>query len=345
MTAKIYIFIGLFLLFSHQNATGQDIIFDHPYAALMYYNPAYTGIFGPLHAGAAFRSQFTATPSPYTTYYAEADVFIDKWHSGFGCYVLHDLMAAGQLQQTATAISYVFDFQITENLSLRPAIQGVFHNRYRDPRSVTFPDMFDLTGTPIPSIAATYEPYNKNTVDFSAGILAQYQRFEFGFSAHHLGAQQEDDYLNQSLKMAVQAKYIIPLTAPASNEEINTSEWTEFERIKLIPSLRYYHQEHYKYLTAGMLIQSGALYAGGGIKTALQQEVTHISLSVGFLSSAFRIGYTTDFIGWGSALSGWQGVSHELFVHFTFGHSADTPGAAKQHRKKYKSTSCFGCYL
>jgi type IX secretion system PorP/SprF family membrane protein len=345
MTAKIYIFIGLFLLFLHQNATGQDIIFDHPYSALMYNNPAYTGIFGPLHAGAAFRSQFTATPSPYTTYYAEADIFIDKWNSGFGCYILHDLMASGRLRQTSAALSYIFAFQITDNLSIRPAIQGVFHNRYRDPRAVTFPDMFDLTGTPIPSISTIYEPYSKNTIDFSAGLLGQYHRFELGIAVHHLGAQQEEAFLNRSLKMAVQAKYIIPLTASGAGEEVNASEWLEFERAKLIPSVRYYHQEHYKYLTACLLVQSGALYAGGGIKTALQQEVTHISLSVGFLSSAFRIGYTTDFIGWGSALSGWQGVSHELFVHFTFGHSAETSGAVNRHRKKYKSKSCFGCYL
>ena len=345
MTAKIYIFIGLSLLFFHQNVTGQDIIFDHPYAALMYSNPAYTGIFGPLHTGAAFRSQFTATPSPYTTYYAEADIFIDKWNSGFGCYLLHDLMASGQLRQTTAALSYVFTFQITENLSLRPAIQGIFHNRHRDFRSATFPDMFDLTGTPIPSISTTYDPYNKNGFDFSAGILGQYQRLELGFSVHHLGAQQEDPYLNRSLKMAVQAKYIIPLTAPIDNEELNPSEWREFEHTKLIPSLRYYHQEYYKYITACILVQSGALYAGAGVKTALQQEVTNISLSVGFLSSTFRIGYTTDFIGWGSALSGWQGVSHELFVHFTFGHSTETSGAANQYRKKYKSKSCFGCYL
>jgi type IX secretion system PorP/SprF family membrane protein len=345
MTAKIHIFIGLFLLFFHQNTTGQDIIFDHPYTALMYTNPAYTGIFGPLHAGAAFRSQFTATPSPYTTYYAEADIFIEKWNSGFGSYVLHDLMASGGLRQTDVALSYVFAFQITEHLSLRPAIQGVFHNRHRDPRSATFPDMFDLTGTPIPSLSPVYDAYSKNMFDFSAGVLGQYHRLELGLSIHHLGAQQEDDYLNRSLKLAVQAKYIIPLTAPASNEEVDASEWLEFRHAKLIPAVRYYHQKHYKYLTAGMLIQSGALYAGVGIKTALQQEVTNISLSVGFLSSSLRLGYTTDFIGWGSALSGWQGVSHELFVHFTFGHSADTSGGATPHRKKYKSKSCFGCYL
>jgi type IX secretion system PorP/SprF family membrane protein len=327
---------------------GQNIIFDHPYTALMYTNPAYTGIFGPLHAGAAFRSQFTAAPAPYTTYYAEADIFIDKWSSGFGCYVLHDLMASGWLRQTAVALSYVFAFQITENLSLRPAIQGLFHNRRRDPRSATFPDMFDLAGTLMPSISATsvtYEPYSKNLLEFSAGVLGQYHRLELGFSIHHLGVQQEEDYLNQSLKLAVQAKYIIPLTASTSNEEVNPSEWLEFQRTKLIPSVRYYHQKYYKYLTAGMLIQSGALYAGAGIKTALQQEVTNISLSVGFLSSALRIGYTADFIGWGSALSGWQGVSHEVFIHYTFGHSAETSGATRQSRKKYKSKSCFGCYL
>jgi type IX secretion system PorP/SprF family membrane protein len=339
--AKIYIFIGLFLLFFHKNTTGQDITFDHPYTALMYSNPAHTGIFGPLHAGAAFRSQFTATPAPYTTYYAEADVFVNQLNSGFGFYVLHDLMAAGRLRQTAAALSYVFALQITDNMAIRSAIQGVFHNRHSDFRSVTFPDMFDLTGTPIPYTSADYEPYNGNALDFSLGLLGQYRRLELGFSVHHLGAQNEDPRLSQSLKTVLQAKYIIPLTGPASGD-MSASEWLEFENTKLIPTLRYYHQEQYKYLTAGVLIQSGALFAGAGVKTALQQEVTNLSLSVGFLSSSFRMGYTTDFTGWGSALSGWQGVSHELFIHFTFNNE---DGAAKQNRKKNKSKSCFGCYL
>ena len=343
MSTKVYIFIGLSLLFFHQNVKGQDIIFDHPYTALTYNNPAYTGIFSPLHAGAAFRSQFTATPAPYTTYYVEADIFINRWNSGFGFYLLHDLTAAGRFRQTAAALSYVFAFQITDNLSLRPAIQGIFHNGHSDFRTVAFPDMFDLSGIPAPSIATAYEPYNNNAVDFSLGLLGQYQRLELGLAVHHLGAQGEDPYLYRSLKTVLQAKYIIPLAGPASDEEVRPSEWLEFDRTKLIPSLRYYHQGQYKCLTAGILIQSGALFAGAGIKTALQQDVTNISVSAGFLSSSFRVGYTTDFTGWGSALSGWQGVSHELFVHFTFGN--DDSGGATRNRTKRKSQSCFGCYL
>jgi type IX secretion system PorP/SprF family membrane protein len=342
MAAKIHIFIGLSLLFLYQSVTGQDILLDHPYTALMYNNPAYTGIFGPVHAGAAFRSQFTATPAPYTTYYAETDIFVNKLNSGFGFYLLHDLAASGRIRQTAAALSYVFAFQITGNLSLRPAIQGIFHNRHSDFRTATFPDMFDLAGIPTPYISTTYEPYHGNMFDFSAGLLGQYQRLEFGVAIHHLGVQTEDPLLYRSLKTVIRAKYLIPLTGSMSGDEVTPSEWHEFERTKLIPTLQYYHQKQYRHLTAGFLVQSGALFAGAGIRKALQQDGANISLSAGFLSSAFRIGYTTDFAGWGGVLSGLQGVSHELFVHFTFGND---DGGATRNRKKYKTRSCFGCYL
>ncbi|MDR3184078.1 MAG: type IX secretion system membrane protein PorP/SprF [Prevotellaceae bacterium] len=344
MGTKIHIFIG-FLLFFHQNILGQDIVLNHPYAALMYNNPAYTGIFGPLHAGTAFRSQFTASPAPYTTYYTETDIFVEKWSSGFGFYLLRDLMDAGRLRQTAAALSYVFSLQITDNLALRPAIQGVFHNRHSDFRTVAFPDMFNLAGLSVPSASSTYEPYHSSAFDFSTGLLGQYQRLELGLAVHHLGVQPEDPHLRRSLKMVLHIKCIIPLTGPASGEEVKPSEFLEFERTKLIPTLQYHQQEQYKFMTAGMLVQSGAFYAGAGIKTALQQDVANISLSAGFLSSSFRMGYTTDFTGWGSALSGWQGVSHELFVHFTFGNNNIGAAPRRQNRTKYNSKSCFGCYL
>jgi type IX secretion system PorP/SprF family membrane protein len=341
MTAKIYIFIGLFLLFFHQKTTGQEIVFDLPYAALLYNNPAYTGILGPIHTGTTFRSQFTASASPYTTYYAEADLFIEKWNSGFGFYVLNDLMAAGQFRQTAAALSYVFAFHVTENMSLRPAIQAVFHNRHRDFQTITFPDMIDITGASMSTTNLPYEPYNINSIDFSVGVLGGYRNLEVGLSVHHLGDQNEREHLRNSLKINTHIKYIIPLLSADAKKEVKPSEWLEMSQVKLIPSIRYIQQENYNYLTVGLLVQSGALFAGGGIKTALQQDITSINLSAGFMSSTFRIGYAADFIGWGGVLGGWQGVSHEVFVHFIFGENSDT---VKRKNKKYKS-SCFGCYL
>ncbi len=76
--AKFYIAL-LFFFFLCHSIRSQDVVFNHPYAGMLYTNPAYTGIFGPGHAATAFRSQYTASPSPYTTYYAEADAFIEDW--------------------------------------------------------------------------------------------------------------------------------------------------------------------------------------------------------------------------------------------------------------------------
>ncbi|MDR0296091.1 MAG: type IX secretion system membrane protein PorP/SprF, partial [Prevotellaceae bacterium] len=80
MKYRRYCIIGILgLLFSFQTAKGQDVVFNHPYSGMLYTNPAYTGIFGSVHAGVSYRNQFTSSPSPYHTYYAEADVFINKW--------------------------------------------------------------------------------------------------------------------------------------------------------------------------------------------------------------------------------------------------------------------------
>jgi type IX secretion system PorP/SprF family membrane protein len=343
--AKVHIIIGLFLLFFYQKAIGQDIVFAHPYAAMLYNNPAYTGIFGHLHAGSTFRSQFSASVAPYTTYYAEADVFIDRWKSGFGFYVLNDLVATGQLRRTSVAVSYVFDLQISDNLSLRPAIQAVYHNRHRDFQSLVFPDLIDITGSSIPTTSLPYEPYNLNSIDFSVGLLSQYRNFEFGVAAHHIGDNKEQEYLSNPLKINLQTKLIIPI-GDGSKDDVAPTDWLALTNVKLIPSLRYIYQEHYNYVVAALFLQSGTLFTGVGMKTALNQDVKNISLSVGFLSSTFRMGYTTDFIGWGGVLGGWQGVSHEVFVHFIFGENNHNNHIIRgKQRKKNRSDSCFGCYL
>jgi type IX secretion system PorP/SprF family membrane protein len=343
MSAKVRILFGLSLLFLPLITLGQDIVFNHPYAAMIYNNPSYTGIHGNTHASATFRSQYSATAYPYTTYYADFDTFIEKWNSGFGLYIMNDRAASGQFKQTAIALSYVYAFQVSQDLKLRPSIQAIYHNRHRHFDAVTFPDMLDVKGNSFPSEVFS-DPYDVNFFDFSAGILAEYKNLEIGVSVHHLGAKDEGEYSRHPLKTTVQGKYIIPLQSTATNtQEIDPADWLNWDDTKLIPYVRYIYQKNYQYLTAGILLQTGALFAGGGIKTTLDQKVTNIAVSIGFMSSTFRVGYSMDFIGWGSSLSGWQGVSHEAFIHFNFWE--DTGRPANPSYRKYRSKSCFGCYL
>ncbi len=341
---KFYIAILLSFFLSHSTARSQDVVFNHPYAGMLYTNPAYTGIFGPGHAGAAFRSQYTTSPSPYTTYYAETDVFIEDWKSGFGGYILNDRTAGGQLVQTAVGLSYMFSLQVSDNIELRPALQGVYHNKNHDFQSFTFPDQIDITGTLHPVRPEGYEPYNYSAVDFSTGLLARFSRLEAGFSIHHLGAQSINNQSVTPLRFTLHAKYIITLNAGDNAAEVNLDDWADLADIKLIPYMQYTHQSVYQYINGGLITQSGALFAGGGVKTARQQQVVNLALSAGFITSNFRIGYSMDFIALGGSLKGWSGLSHELFVHFSFG-NYNEPASRRIQGNKWRSRSTCGCYL
>jgi len=336
--------VTLLLLFlSCSAARSQDVVFNHPYAGMLYTNPAYTGIFGTGHVGATFRSQYSASAAPYTTYYAEADAFIEDWKSGFGGYLLNDRAAGGQLVQTAIGLSYMFSLRVSEELEFRPALQAVYHNKRRDFQTFTFPDQIGATGIVTP-IVGGYEPYNYSTVDFSAGFLARYRYLELGFSAHHLGAQEIEGQPATPMRFNAHAKYIIPLFNNNQPTEVSLRHWADLENTKFIPYLQFTHQSVYKYLNAGLIIQSGALFAGGGVKTALQQEVINMAISAGFITSNFRIGYSMDFIAFGNSLKGWSGLSHEVFVHISFNNEEQPTGRRKQ-KPKWRSRSTRGCYL
>ncbi len=345
-----YITILLAFLFADSfNTYAQDVVFNHPYAGMLYTNPSYTGIFGDYHAGAAFRSQYTGSAAPYTTYYIETDIFIDRWRSGFGLYLLNDRAAGGQLVQTGLGLSYMFALQINEELEFRPALQAVYHNRRKDFQTLTFPDGIDITGMPSPISPEAYEPYTFNTIDFSAGLLMRYQQLEAGASIQHLGAQQPvnspvgTDSAGSALKFTLHAKYVWNL-GKETGTEISPADWADFSAFSLAPYILYSQELEYKYINAGILLQSGALFAGGGIKTALQQQVSNISLSGGFITSNFRIGYSLDFIVAGNSLNGWQGVSHEVFVHFSLRNNHAAPERSNR-KKKWRTQSTCGCYL
>lgn len=341
MKYRRYCIIGIFvlLLFTF-TARSQDVVFNHPYSGMLYTNPAYTGIFGSLHAGVSYRNQFTASPSPYQTYYAEADAFIDKWNCAFGAFILNTTAAGSRLVETGAGLSYMYNLRINENLEFKPALQAIFHNKKRDFQSYTFPDRIDITGTITPLLPSDYEPYTANSFDFAAGFLLQYRQLEFGFSAQHLGSQQRDNEPAVPFKAVVHAKYVLNLRPYSMTAgEVDVTNWASFSELKLVPYFQFIYQKNYQYLTGGVIIQSGALFAGGGIKTALQQDVTNIALSGGFVTSGIRIGYSVDFIALGNKLKGWSGMSHEVFLHLSFGEkSAGNSG-------KWKKQSACGCYL
>jgi len=328
-------------LLANLTAKGQDVVFNHPYSGMLYTNPAYTGIFGAVHAGLSYRNQFTTSPSPYHTYYAEIDAFINKWNCAFGAYILNTTAAGSRLIETKVGLSYMFNVKINEDLEFKPALQIIFQNKQRNFQSYTFPDRIDITGVITPLGPQDYEPYNVNNVDFAVGAILQYRQLEFGLSAHHFKTQQADDKLITPFKFIVHAKYIFNLSPHnTSAGYVNaTNNWDSFNEIKLIPYFRFTHQENYQYITGGLFLQSGALFVGGGIKTALKQEITNIALSGGFAASGIRIGYSMDFIALGNKLKGWSGMSHEVFLHLSFGERV------VGGRPKWKKYSSCGCYL
>ncbi len=319
---------------------AQDVVFTQPLSTLLYTNPAYSGASGNYRFGAAVRSQFTASANPYNTFYADFDLPAPAIQSGFGLYVMNDRSAVWQL--ISIALSYSYSFNVSENITIRPALQAVYYRQGQHSRSYIFPDAINGTGSTPVIYPASNEIWQG--IDFVSGLLVSHPAWEAGLSVGHIGVDKNDSlmvYADRSLKTTLHGRGAIPLTGEATLKDPRLSDWNAFENSKVIPHLLISYQSNYKVFVCGMQAQAGALYADLNLKSDLTFEVLCVGLSVGLSSERFRMGYNIDLLTVGSQLSGWNSASHELFVHLGFG---EISGKSMKSGKRWKKKSdCVGC--
>src|SRR6187431_3811298 len=110
MFSKIYlrliILIVLFASFGHNSAYAQDIQFSQFYAVPLYHNPAFAGSVHAPRATVHTRLQWLGLDANYKTYYASGDAYLNKYKSGIGFQILHDIQGSSTYASTQFSFLY-----------------------------------------------------------------------------------------------------------------------------------------------------------------------------------------------------------------------------------------------
>jgi type IX secretion system PorP/SprF family membrane protein len=281
-------------------ANAQDAVFSKYNSMPLDLNPAFAGTNGRGRLSMGYRDQWPAIDRGYRTTMLSYDHFIDKINSGVGIKYSND--GGPELLTKTNCIYGVYAYRISllnDKMIIQPALEFGLINEKIDTSKI-------ITTSP--------EPFLKTSVgafDCGAGILVVMERFDVGFTVHHLN-QPDLSFIGTSK---------LPMRITLHGSVILGSTSKEFEKkISVIPQFMVTSQGDLQQLNAGISVKYAHWQIGGAFRTGA------VIGMLAYQNSHFRVSYSYDYTV--SAIGNSNtGGSHEFNLQlFMFTKYADTLG-------------------
>lgn len=284
----------IFLMLVSNQLLATDPQFTQFYAAPLYMNPAFAGAIDCWRAGANYRSQWSFSNQPYTTYSAYIDhnlAATTRFKGGAGLYVFRDSPGAGNYTTYEIAPMLSYFVNINKKTTLRFGLQPSYHLKYGNFGSFTFGDQIDQIRGPIFGTADNGGiPSQLNFFDLSTGFLLFSDNYWVGLSGHHLLKVPfafENNRAAVPMKFSLHGGYKFYLESAGDYETsispvINIrSQWANLQM-----DAGFYYQA--KYLTLGLWYRGLPVIGGAGFNTDM------VAALVGFKWNQYKVGYSYD---------------------------------------------------
>jgi type IX secretion system PorP/SprF family membrane protein len=315
--SALLILISLF----YGEARSQDPQFSQFYAAPLYLNPAFAGSTELARVGVNYRNQWPSLAASFVTYSGYFDYYFDDYNSGVGLLFLSDKEGLAGLNTNSVALQYTYQFRLTQNLVVRPALQGSFSSRSIDFENLVFADQINIDGQWKPVTDENFNAdWSNNFFDVGAGVLAYTSRFWVGFAAHHLLEPDQSFLEDVSVlprKYSVHLGYKILL--PTSTDLTFASGYRD---VSITPTAQYKQQGQFSQLDVGTYftyepVVFGVWYRGVPFKPLDGNSNNEsIVFLAGITSGGLNIGYSFDYTI--SKLGIQSGGAHEVSVSYEF---------------------------
>ncbi len=318
---KLFTAIIVLILAVPVISSGQDPQFSQFYAAPLYLNPAFAGSTGLARAGLNYRNQWPSINASFVTYSAFFDYFFEGVNSGVGILFMSDKEGLAGLNTNYIALQYAYEFRITENLVVRPGLEGSYTISNLDFGNLVFGDQINYQGIFKPVTDEMFNSdFRNNYFDVSSGVLVYSRNLWVGFSAHHL-LQPNQSFLEENsrlpIKYSVHAGYKILL--PTAR---NLSYSKGYRDVSLTPTLQYKQQGQFSQVDAGLYftyepVVFGMSYRGIPVKMVdgYPNNESVIFLA-GITTNGLSIGYSYDYTI--SGLTARTGGAHEVSIRYEF---------------------------
>lgn len=171
---------------------SQDPLFVNTQQSLIYLNPSFAGSNGFIRNQFAYRDQWPNLSGNYVTYINSFDMYIKPIKGGVALSVFAGDQAHGTLRTEAISLSYAQHLSLMDGkLKIIPSVQGSFRAKKLDHTKLNFGDPNDPRRGFAWNSSSAAPASQKNSFDFSSGLLVNYKHFYFGASAFHINQPDE----------------------------------------------------------------------------------------------------------------------------------------------------------
>lgn len=171
---------------------AQDPVFTNIPQSLIHLSPSFSGSNGGLRYQGIYRNQWFNLSSPYVTFYNSVDAYIKPIRGGMSLAYMHDNQADGTLITNRIDLSYARHLSFPDQkLKIVPSVQFSYFQKTLDQSKLIFGSQIDPRRGYVWGPVYTTRYATKSNIDFSAGLLVNYNHFYFGGSVFHITQPEE----------------------------------------------------------------------------------------------------------------------------------------------------------
>jgi type IX secretion system PorP/SprF family membrane protein len=318
------------LLLSAASAGAQDIGFSQFYANPLYLNPAFAGSAVAPRISLAYRAQWPALVSAYTTVSASYDQYINDLHGGVGAILLTDRQGDhGILSTSMLGAMYSFHFQITRDIHMSAGLQAtVVNNALNWSNALRFPNEIDPNWGFVYGIEGI-QPPDKTSIwnlDFNAGVLVSGSKWYAGLAAAHLTQPDQAFYGEDRVPMKITVHGGGFLNV---SEEARRQSSLGLGTPVISPNLVYQYQGGLHYFNYGVYLDWMPFLVGVWFRHGLENADAFI-FQLGLQQDYFKVGYSYDVTV--SKLANNTAGAHEITLGFLL--------PVPEQKKRVKAIRC-----
>jgi type IX secretion system PorP/SprF family membrane protein len=196
------LFLGLAL-----QASAQDPIITNTQQSLVALNPSFAGSNGLLRYQSNMRSQWYNLSGSYLTFYNSVDAYIKPLKGGIALAYTRDDQAKGTLVTNRIDLSYAQHLSLlNQKLKIIPSIQVSVFQKTLDNTKLNFGDQIESRRGFVNSWGSP-PTQTKLNLDFSTGLIMNYNHFYFGSTVYHI--TQPDEGVQGPSKLPIRSSSFI----------------------------------------------------------------------------------------------------------------------------------------
>jgi type IX secretion system PorP/SprF family membrane protein len=319
-TKELIIFVAFLIIAT--TLKSQDQNYSQFFNNGLYYNPAYTGLFGGVKTFFNYRNQWASLPYDFRSYNVAVDVALPSLPGagGIGLIFNNNNEGEGMVKNSIVGLLMSARVNADEDLAIQFGITTALCQKKIDWDGLVFPDQLDGKNGNIYSTNFT-EPYRSNVIypDFNFGTLLYYKsdglNARFGGAIHHI-FQPDIGFLNAESDLPMKFVAHGDLVIPFKSRRRSSSE------PKVNPGILYENQQRANTFSIGINGYLSNLYLGFWYRnedintTNLNTLILLTGVSIPFQDeSRIKLMYSYDYLI-NELIT--TGGSHEISIVFEF---------------------------